>query len=90
MKNNEIKKGKQLKKDKKWNTKLFPWLFGGMIMVFLVLLVVQMMNEKNTNVAGLQAGTPAPEFTLQSTQGEISLEDFKGKNVVLYFYEGNN
>jgi cytochrome oxidase Cu insertion factor (SCO1/SenC/PrrC family) len=90
MKKNEIKKGNQLKNDKKKKNKFFPWVFGGMLLVFVVLLVVQMMNEKNTNVAGLQAGTPAPEFTLQSTQGEISLKDFKGKNVVLYFYEGNS
>jgi hypothetical protein len=90
MKKNEMKKGNQLKNDKKKNNKFFPWVFGVMIVVFLVLLVIQMMNEKSTNVAGLQAGTPAPEFKLQSTQGEISLEDFKGKNVVLYFYEGNS
>lgn len=90
MKKNEIKQGKQLKNDKKKKNTLFPWIFGGMLLVFIVLLVVQMTTEKNTNVAGLEAGTPAPGFTLQSTQGEISLEDFKGKNVVLYFYEGNS
>lgn len=29
----------------------------------------------------------APQFTLQNEQGElIRLEDFKGKNVILYFY----
>lgn len=90
MKKNEIKKGKQLKNDQKKKNIFFPWIFGGMLLVFLVLLVVQMTTEKNTNVAGLQEGSPAPEFKLQSTEGEISLEDFKGKNVVLYFYEGNS
>ncbi|MCQ2010830.1 MAG: thioredoxin-dependent thiol peroxidase [Sporolactobacillus sp.] len=35
----------------------------------------------------LEAGTKAPDFTLQETNGmEVSLSDFKGKNVVLYFY----
>ncbi|MFC4619260.1 thioredoxin-dependent thiol peroxidase [Camelliibacillus cellulosilyticus] len=35
----------------------------------------------------LKAGQKAPDFTLESTTGEeISLSDFKGKNVVLYFY----
>jgi hypothetical protein len=90
MKKNEIKKGKQLKNDQKKKNIFFPWIFGGMLLVFLVLLVVQMTTEKNTNVEGLKAGTPAPEFTLQSTLGDISLEDFIGKNVVLYFYEGNS
>ncbi|MCO7128283.1 thioredoxin-dependent thiol peroxidase [Sporolactobacillus shoreicorticis] len=35
----------------------------------------------------LEAGTKAPGFTLQETKGtEVSLSDFKGKNVILYFY----
>lgn len=35
----------------------------------------------------LEAGTTAPEFTLKATEGnEVSLSDYKGKNVVLYFY----
>jgi len=32
-------------------------------------------------------GEPAPDFTLESDAGEqISLSDFRGKPVVLYFY----
>src|SRR5882757_2648711 len=32
-------------------------------------------------------GTPAPDFTLNSQEGKpVSLHDFKGKWVVLYFY----
>jgi len=32
-------------------------------------------------------GEPAPDFTLTSDSGEaISLSDFRGKPVVLYFY----
>ncbi|MBV9772051.1 MAG: redoxin domain-containing protein, partial [Bryobacterales bacterium] len=32
-------------------------------------------------------GTKAPDFTLQSQEGKsVSLKDFKGKWVVLYFY----
>ncbi|MFC7395141.1 thioredoxin-dependent thiol peroxidase [Scopulibacillus cellulosilyticus] len=35
----------------------------------------------------LEAGQTAPDFTLKSTNGEeVTLSDFKGKNVVLYFY----
>jgi thioredoxin-dependent peroxiredoxin len=35
----------------------------------------------------VREGDPAPEFTLESDSGEqISLSDFRGKPVVLYFY----
>lgn len=35
----------------------------------------------------LQVGDTAPEFTLATdTHGDISLGDFKGKNIVLFFY----
>jgi peroxiredoxin (alkyl hydroperoxide reductase subunit C) len=32
----------------------------------------------------VKIGTPAPDFTLQSTKGKISLSDYKGKWVVLF------
>jgi len=35
----------------------------------------------------LQAGTTAPDFTLQTDDGgEVTLSDYRGKKVVLYFY----
>lgn len=35
----------------------------------------------------LQVGQPVPEFTLEASGGqEISLSDYRGKKVVLYFY----
>jgi peroxiredoxin Q/BCP len=35
----------------------------------------------------VQEGKPAPAFSLESTDGKkISLKDFKGRRVVLYFY----
>ena len=35
----------------------------------------------------LQPGTQAPEFTLKDAQGrETSLADYRGKNVIVYFY----
>ena len=38
-------------------------------------------------VKELKEGDKAPEFTLKSTDGrDISLKDFRGKQVVLYFY----
>ena len=39
----------------------------------------------------LQAGTPAPDFTLPDKDGNpVSLSDFRGKKVVLYFYPKDN
>jgi len=39
----------------------------------------------------LTVGTKAPDFTLADQEGkEISLNDFKGKKVVLYFYPKDN
>jgi peroxiredoxin Q/BCP len=35
----------------------------------------------------LEAGSTAPAFTLEDTDGNtVSLNDFRGKNVILYFY----
>ena len=39
----------------------------------------------------LELGTKAPEFTLLNQDGkEVSLSDFKGRKVVLYFYSKDN
>ena len=39
----------------------------------------------------LEAGTKAPDFTLRDMNGNlISLSDFQGKKVVLYFYPKDN
>lgn len=39
----------------------------------------------------VQAGEYAPDFTLESLEGKkVSLSDFRGKNVVLYFYPKDN
>jgi peroxiredoxin Q/BCP len=38
-------------------------------------------------MATLKVGDKAPEFTLQADDGsEVSLADFRGKRVVLYFF----
>ncbi|MBO8164654.1 MAG: thioredoxin-dependent thiol peroxidase [Brevibacillus sp.] len=35
----------------------------------------------------IEAGQPAPDFTLSASNGQtVSLNDYRGKNVVLYFY----
>src|ERR1700745_2780866 len=45
-------------------------------------------NNKNSNrESALKAGAPAPDFTLPSTPDQkLSLEDFRGRPVILAFY----
>ena len=39
----------------------------------------------------VEEGMKAPDFSLQNQDGEtISLKDFKGKNIILYFYPKDN
>ncbi|SFT56237.1 thioredoxin-dependent thiol peroxidase [Arthrobacter sp. ov118] len=42
---------------------------------------------KANHTVKLQPGTPAPEFTLPDAAGKpVSLADYRGKNVIVYFY----
>lgn len=44
-------------------------------------------KECKENTMKLQIGMPAPEFTLNDAEGkEVSLRDFRGKNVVIAFF----
>ncbi len=39
----------------------------------------------------IQVGIDAPGFTLEASNGEnVSLSDYLGKNIVLYFYPKDN
>jgi len=66
---------------------------GKMKFVFVAILVV-VLFAVGFGVRAMRAGdkapavgTPAPDFTLNSQEGKpVSLHDFKGKWVVLYFY----
>lgn len=43
------------------------------------------------NMTGLKIGGKAPEFTLLNDEGKkVSLSDFRGKKVILYFYPRDN
>jgi peroxiredoxin len=41
---------------------------------------------KEGGIIMLKIDSPAPHFTLMSTKGEVSLDNYKGKYVVLFFY----
>lgn len=44
-------------------------------------------NATSTSTMRLSAGQPAPDFTLPNDEGQlVSLADFRGQKVVLYFY----
>lgn len=52
------------------------------VVLLLVLLVPRLLSRSATPVEG----SAAPEFTLPSQEGPVSLKDYRGKWVVLYFY----
>ncbi|MDT7762036.1 MAG: hypothetical protein QOC63_1456 [Mycobacterium sp.] len=79
------------------------WFIGGAgiatLAIVVLYLVFQSSPDKHgavaggsgfTHVAGQPgAGRAAPTFTLTScTGGQVSLTDFRGRNVLLYFQEG--
>src|SRR3984893_11402903 len=62
----------------------FVWIAVAIVAVFGVALGISSLRAGDKVPA---VGTPAPDFTLNSQEGKpVSLHDFKGKWVVLYFY----
>jgi thioredoxin-dependent peroxiredoxin len=60
------------------------WIFIGMLVLAIIAVVVAKARAANKPVV---EGNPAPDFTLNSQEDKpVSLHDFKGKWVVLYFY----
>ena len=52
------------------------------VVVAAVLLVPKLLSRSRKPAEG----SMAPEFTLPSQDGPVSLKDYRGKWVVLYFY----
>jgi peroxiredoxin Q/BCP len=62
-------------------------IIGILIAAIVLLVAVAVVRAKYRGVPAPSAGTPAPDFTLNSQDGQpVSLHDFRGKWVVLYFY----
>lgn len=62
----------------------FVWMAAVLVAIFAVALGISSLRAADKAPA---VGTPAPDFTLKSQEGKaVSLHDFKGKWVVLYFY----
>ena len=56
------------------------------LLVIVVLVLVMLVPRVLSHSAAPVAGSTAPDFTLPSQDGSVSLKDYRGKWVVLYFY----
>ena len=62
----------------------FVWIAVVLVALFAVVIGINSLRAGDKAPA---VGTPAPDFTLNSQENKpVSLHDFKGKWVVLYFY----
>jgi thioredoxin-dependent peroxiredoxin len=63
--------------------KIILILFGLVLLLVVAVALIAARSGKNAPATG----TPAPDFTLKAQDGKpVSLRDFRGKWVVLYFY----
>ena len=56
------------------------------LLVLVVIVAVLMVPRLLSRSARPAEGSMAPDFTLPSQDGPVSLKDYRGKWVVLYFY----
>jgi peroxiredoxin Q/BCP len=62
-------------------------MIGILVAVILLFVVVVIVRGMRTGETAPSSGTRAPDFTLNSQDNKpVSLRDFRGKWVVLYFY----
>jgi peroxiredoxin Q/BCP len=62
-------------------------IFGILVVLLLLFVTVVAVRAMSAGDKAPRAGTPAPDFTLNSQDGKpVSLHDLRGKWIVLYFY----
>ena len=67
--------------------RVFPMMTAVLSVLAVIMLVVLWTSASRGGGKGPAVGSPAPDFTLNSQDGNpVSLHDFRGKWVVLYFY----
>jgi peroxiredoxin Q/BCP len=61
------------------------------VLVVVLAVVAVVFLSRGSSLTPPQAGQPAPDFSAPSQDGSpVSLQDFRGKWVVLYFYPKDN
>lgn len=68
------------------------WLWVGLAGVIVVVVVAfaVVVSHSGSAAGGTALGTVVPKVSLPSTAGHpIALADYRGRKVVLYFYEGS-
>jgi thioredoxin-dependent peroxiredoxin len=66
----------------KWRIPMLRIILLAIVLIVAVLFVPRLLSRSATPAEG----SAAPDFTLPSQQGTVSLRDYRGKWVVLYFY----
>ena len=56
------------------------------LLVLVVIAAILVVPRVLSRSAKPSEGSTAPDFTLPSQDGPVSLKDYRGKWVVLYFY----
>ena len=62
---------------------MFRIVLSLILVVVIAMFVVPRLLSRSAKPA---EGSTAPDFTLPSQDGPVSLKDYRGKWVVLYFY----
>src|SRR5207245_8173204 len=74
------------------SSKWWPYAIAGGVVVLVAafVAVTQLGNAGSGNAGGgLAIGSPVPTDSVPSSDGRaVSLADFRGSKVVVYFYEG--
>lgn len=67
------------------------YIFIWSLILIACILPTAMKGEEGMSDSELEIGMKAPDFSLPSTEGrEVSLADFSGKWLILYFYPKDN
>lgn len=61
------------------------WWLAGVLMMVVTSACAQGQQDAGE---GVRVGQPAPPFELPSAGGRVSLSDFKGQDVLLYYSMG--
>jgi hypothetical protein len=77
------------------SAKWWPYAIAGGVVVLVAAFVAVIQLERPASVGsgggggGLAVGSPVPTDSVQSSDGRaVSLSDFRGAKLVVYFYEG--